>query len=154
MTRRILTGVLLCFAVAIAQAKPNFSGTWSLNLTASDFGPMPNKPDKATTTIDHAEPNLLLTSDVTGPQGQRVIKFKYVTDGSEISNVNGPVELKSTAKWDGDVLVIESKGKLQDNEIKFIDKWSLSSDGKTARQARHIVVQQGEFDQTYVYDKK
>ena len=38
MTRRTLTVVLFCFAVAIAQAKPNFSGTWKLNVTTSDFG--------------------------------------------------------------------------------------------------------------------
>jgi hypothetical protein len=154
MTRRILTAFLFCFAVAIAQAKPDFSGTWNLNIAASNFGPVPNKPEKATTTIENAEPNLRLTSDVTGPQGQRVTKFKYTTDGVEVTNVNGPVEMKSTAKWDGDTLVIESKGKFQDNDLKFIDKWSLSSDGKHATQTRHIVVTQGEFDQTYVFDKQ
>jgi hypothetical protein len=153
MRRRILIAVLFCFAVAIAQARPNFSGTWKLNLTTSDFGAAP-KPEKATTTIEHAEPSLQVTTDVTGPQGQRVTKFKYTTGGAEITNVNGPVEMKSTAKWDGDVLVIESKGKFQDNDITLIDRWSLSSDGKTAKEIRHIVVQQGVFDQTYVYDKQ
>jgi hypothetical protein len=64
------------------------------------------------------------------------------------------VELKSTAKWEADVLVVESKGKFGDNDLKLIDKWSLSKDGKTAKMARHIIVQQGEFDQTYVYDKQ
>jgi hypothetical protein len=151
MTRRTLTVVFFCFA--IAQAKPNFSGTWSLNLATSDFGPAP-KPEKVTTTIEHAEPNLRVSTDITGPQGQRVTKSNYTTDGAEVTNVNGPVEMKSKAKWDGDVLVIESKGKFQDNELTIVDKWSLSSGGKTVKQTKHIVVQQGEFDQTYVYDKQ
>jgi hypothetical protein len=153
MTRRILPVVLFCVAAAAAQAKPNFSGTWKLNTSTSDFGRLPH-PEKATATIEHADPNLQLTSDLTGPRGQQVTKFKFTTDGAEVTNVNGPVELKSRAKWDGDVLVIESKGAFQGNDVTMIDKWSLSEDGKTARQSRHITVSQGEFDQTYVYDKQ
>lgn len=153
MTRRFLTCVLISTALAVAQTKPNLSGTWKLNITTSDFGPLP-KPEKATTAIEHSEPNLQLTSDSTGARGQQVSKYKYSTDGKEVTNVNGPVELKSTAKWDGNVLVIESKGKIQGNDLTFLDKWSLSEDGKTAKLARHIIVTQGEFDQTYVYDKQ
>lgn len=153
ITRRLLTGALFCAALAFSQAKPNFSGVWKMNPDTSEFGPLP-KPEKAIITIEHAEPNIQLTSDTMGPRGQQVAKFKYTTDGKEVTNVNGPVELKSTAKWEADVLVVESKGKFGDNDLKLIDKWSLSKDGKTAKMARHIIVQQGEFDQTYVYDKQ
>jgi hypothetical protein len=153
MTRRILPVVLFCLSISGAYAKPNFSGTWKLNTETSDFGPMP-KPEKGTMTIDHSEPNVQFSNDATGPRGQQVTKFKYVTDGSEVSNTNGPVEMKSKAKWDGDALVVETTGNLQGNDLTLSDKWSLSGDGKTFKMNRHIKVPQGEFDQVYVYEKQ
>jgi len=152
MTRRILIGVSF-LAVMVAQAAPNFSGVWNLNVDASEYGPLP-KPQKIVMTIEQAEPGIQMTLDITGAQGPVTAKFKYSTDGKEVSNVNGPSDLKSAAKWDGDTLVIESTGKFRGNDMKLVDKWTLSSDGKTLKLARHIVVQQGELDQTQVWDKK
>ena len=62
--------------------------------------------------------------------------------------MSGPVEMKSKAEWDRDVLMIETKDKLQDTDVTIVDKWSLASDGKTTKQIKHIVVQQREFDWT------
>jgi hypothetical protein len=56
--------------------------------------------------------------------------------------------MKSKAEWDRDVLMIETKDKLQDTDVTIVDKWSLASDGKTTKQIKHIVVQQREFDWT------
>ena len=119
MKRLTLIGVVFTLAVAAAPAKSNFSGVWNLNTATSDFGPLPNKPEKMVMTVEH---------------------------------VNGPTDLKSTARWDGDTLVVESSGKTRGNDIKLIDKWTL--DGTTLKQARHVIVTQGEFDQTYVFDKQ
>jgi len=81
-------------------------------------------------TIEQAEPSLQITQEIVGAQGPFTAKFKYSTDGKEVSNVNGPSELKSTAKWDNETLVIESAGKFRGNDLKVVDKWPLSSDGK------------------------
>ncbi len=105
-------------------------------------------------TIEQAEPSLQITQEIVGAQGPFTAKFKYSTDGKEVSNVNGPSELKSTAKWDNETLVIESAGKFRENDLKLVDKWALSSDGKTLKLARHIIVEQGELDQTQIWDKK
>ncbi len=105
-------------------------------------------------TIEQAEPSLQITQEIVGAQGPFTAKFKYSTDGKEVSNVNGPSDLKSTAKWDNETLVIESAGKFRGNDWKVVDKWALSSDGKTLKLARHIIVEQGELDQTQIWDKK
>jgi hypothetical protein len=152
MKRLTLIGVVLTLAVVAAPAKSNFSGVWNLNTATSDFGPLPSKPEKMVMTIEQADTGLQITQDITGPQGKFTAKFKYSTDGKEVSNVNGPTDLKSTARWDGDTLVVESSGKTRGNDVKLIDKWTL--DGKTLKQARHVIVTQGEFDQTYVFDKQ
>ena len=153
LTRRILPALLFCAALGVAYAKPNFTGTWKLNVETSDFGPMP-RLEKGTMTIDHSEPNVQFSNDATGPRGQQTTKFKYMTDGSEVSNTNGSSEMKSKAKWDGDVLTIETKGNFNGNDVTLNDKWSLSGDGKIFKLNRHITVPQGEFDQIWVYDKQ
>jgi hypothetical protein len=40
------------------------------------------------------------------------------------------------------------------SEIKLTEKWSLDKAGKTLTDNSHIALPQGEFDITYVMDKK
>jgi hypothetical protein len=61
---------------------------------------------------------------------------------------------KTTASWEGDNLVITLKLDLAGTEVKLIEKWGLSDSGKTLTDNTHIVAPQGEFDITYVMNKK
>ena len=47
----------LAFGMAHAQAKPNFTGTWKVNVAKSDFGAMP-APDSRTDKITHEDTDL------------------------------------------------------------------------------------------------
>ena len=55
-------------------------------------------------------------------------------------------EMKSTAKWDGDVLVIDSKMDMQGNAITITNRWTLSGDGKGLTVAMHFASPMGEGD--------
>src|SRR4029079_14018283 len=46
---------------ALAQVKPNFSGTWNLDVAKSDFGPS-TAPESMTMTIVHKDPSIKATS--------------------------------------------------------------------------------------------
>src|SRR5258708_5356809 len=109
-----LTGFLL-FGLALflagspaAQAKPNFSGEWKLNTSKSEFSPMP-APDKRTDKIVHADPNLAVTTTQTSQAGEGTFELKYSTDGTETTNELRGAPTKSTAKWDGDALMVTTK---------------------------------------------
>lgn len=149
----LLFGAMALAATVQANAKPNFSGEWKLNASKSEFGPMP-APASRTDKIKHEDPSLKINTSSSGPQGDVNFDLSYTTDGTETTNQIRGNPTKSTAKWDGDALVIVTKAKFQDNDITLNDRWTLSEDGKTLTIQRKITAPQGEFEQKTVMDKQ
>jgi len=81
----VVLGLVCCLVLAQAQSKPNFTGTWKVNNSKSDFGPMP-APQSSTSKIDHKEPSLRIATTWVGDQGERTFEFSYTTDGKENTN--------------------------------------------------------------------
>ena len=138
--RKAIVAVLSVTAFAtsmLAQSKPNFSGTWKLNVAKCDFGPLP-APDSRTDVIVHDDP--IIKDDVTqtGGQGNFSGTINYTTDGKEATNKMGPREIKSTLGWEGSHLVVNSKLTFNDAEVTIKCVWTLSDDGKTLTQDAHI----------------
>lgn len=136
----------------LAQTKPNFSGTWKLNVAKSDFGPLP-APDSRTDVITHNEPTIKIDVDQKGGQGDFAGTINYTTDGKEATNSMGPREIKSTLAWEGSNLAVNSKLMYNDAEITIKNVWTLSEDGKTLTQNAHIVSPMGELDTKLISDK-
>jgi hypothetical protein len=140
-------------SAACADSKPDFSGDWKLNVGKSDFGPMP-APTSRTDKVDHKDPSLKFTSRQVGPQGEITREWSCTTDGKECSNTLFGNTWKSTAKWDANNLVVESKGSFNGNDVQSKEKWTLSPDGKTITINRHLAGPMGEADQTIVFEKQ
>lgn len=153
--RSLLVFGLLAFAAmaSLAAGKPNFSGDWKLNIDKSDFGPMP-PPTSQSMKVQHDDPNLKVTTQRSGPQGDDTADAKYSTDGKETTNTVQGQETKTTTTWDGDALVMNTKLDFQGNAITFNRKWTLSTDGKSLTDNIHVTSPQGEFDLKQVYDKQ
>jgi hypothetical protein len=154
MLRKAMVTVLTvsAFAASLLAQKPNFSGTWTLNVSKSDFGPLP-APTGRVDVIEHKDPVLKMSSIVESAQGKQSLVANYTTDGKEVANMQGPQEIKSTVVWDGDKLVFNSKLKAGDNDVTIKNVWSLSSDGNTLTRNAHFVAQMGEADQTQIFEK-
>jgi len=156
MTRRACAAVficlLLCSLTLLAADKPDFSGNWKLNVDKSDFGPMP-KPEKADYTIVHKDPEMNVKSTAVGSMGEMTNEVKILTDGTEFTNTIRGQEVKGTAKWDGKTLVVTQKLEVQGTAITFIQKWTLSDDGKSIVQEVNISTPQGEVAQKAILDK-
>jgi hypothetical protein len=132
--------VLAVASVAFAQAKPDFSGTWTLDPAASGMdaaaggggrqggggrgmmGPMTVKVAGNTMTVERAG------------MGGNTMTTTYKLDGTESVNKQTmgrgenarEVELKSTAKWDGAKLVISTQRPGQGGEMMTsTETWSL-----------------------------
>ena len=148
----VLVGLTAVGLAAGADSRPNFSGEWKMNAAKSNFGPMP-APESRTDKIDHKDPSLKLTSTFTTPQGERTREWSCTTDGKECENAMGQVSFKSSTKWDGGNLVVDSKGSFSNNEVQIKEKWSLSEDGKTLTIERHLSSSMGEGDQKIVLEK-
>lgn len=145
--------VLLAAASLAAQSKPNFSGTWKLNTSKSDFGPLP-APTSRTDVIEHNDPALKVATTADTPQGPQSFTSNYTTDGKEATNKRGPAEAKSTITWDGNKLVVNTKLNVQDQDVTIKSVWTLSEDGKTLTQNVHLSAAMGEADQVQVFEKQ
>lgn len=138
-----------------ASAKPNLSGTWVLDVSKSNLGPMP-PPDSRTDTIEHKDPSFKLMVDQTGgPMGQMTFTLNAVTDGKTVSTwtVLGS-DAKSTAHWDGSTLVVHTDTKIQDDPATFDSRYILSPDGKTLNVQGHFSGPMGDGNTDLVFAKK
>lgn len=156
MQRRFFWAAVITLAMGLAgaaQAKPNFSGDWKLNVDKSEFGPMP-PPTSMSVKIDHTDPDLKVATQQSGAQGDMNYEVKYTTDGKESTNTIGPMEAKSTATWDSDDLIVNTKLDANGMQITIKGKWSLSADGKTLTQSSHLTSPQGEIDLKQVFEKQ
>jgi hypothetical protein len=149
---------LLFAVVALAQnATPNFTGTWTLDVAKSDFGPAP-PPDSVVMTIDHKEPTVKSTTVQKSSQGDATNEATVTTDGRE--NVNKlraagfDQDVKSTSKWSGRKLTTERTLEIQGMSIGMNDAWELSDDGKVLTIVREINTPQGSFSTRLAFDKK
>jgi hypothetical protein len=149
MTRLSLVLTCALALCASAQTKPDLNGTWKMNPSKSKFGGQ-GGPDAITIKFDQQEPNLSESLTIVNPQGERTLNLKYTTDGKEsVSQIDGN-EVKTTAKWEGETLVIELRG----SDNLFRRKFTLSDGGKTMMMAVHIAGQGGEQDDTVVLEKQ
>jgi hypothetical protein len=146
-----LLAVLGC--VAVAQAKPNFTGEWKVNVGKSDFGLMP-PPTSMTQKITHNDPQLKVATAVVTESGDFSNTSSYTTDGKECVNQMFNTDVKSTVKWDGDTLTIDSRMDFQGDAVKFTEMWSLSEDGKTLTKTAHFSGPQGEGDSKTIFEKQ
>ena len=149
--RLLAASAVLCLA---ASAKPNFSGTWKLDTEKSSFGPMP-APTSMTREIKHTEPSLQIKTTTVSQQGDNVMELRYTTDGKESTNTTRMGDIKGTAQWEGDALVVRyTIANPQTGEIKFEDRWTLSSSGKVTTVVSKISGGFGEVDRKLFFDKQ
>jgi hypothetical protein len=145
----MITAIAVFAIATAAPAKPNFSGTWRLNQVKSHYGPV-SAPKKMERKIVHQDPMLKMTIVQANDDGERTLEQEYKTDGSASVNKVGNREVTSTARWDGQVLVISSeRGDLAQSE-----RWTLSEDGQVLTLVNRIKSPKGNFDVTVVMDKE
>lgn len=137
--------------VAVAQSRPDFSGTWKTDISKSNFGLLP-PPQSASMKVEHKEPALKLISITASDSGERSFEASFTTDGKECTNFLGNTEVKSVLKWDGSALLMEHKA--GGGEVVVKDKWTLSEDGKVLTLVRQWSGSQGETTQTLVHQKQ
>lgn len=159
MSARILTMAALLTTVALhsaaGQAKPNFGGTWKLNVEKSDpmggggagGGGMGAGMAPAPTTITQTDAKLTIETKF----GDQVRTTNYNLDGSESTNPGRNGDSKSKAHWDGASLVIEttSASGMTSKEVR-----SLSEDAKTMTVVTTRQGANGETTRKTVYDKQ
>jgi hypothetical protein len=111
-------------------------------------------PNSMTGKITHEDPALKVAIKQSSERGDFEYEVSYSTDGKETTNEVRGNPMKSIAKWDADVLVIDTKASSNGNDFTILDKMSLSPDGKILTLKRHFSSSRGELDQTLVLEKQ
>jgi hypothetical protein len=133
----IAAAIFAVASVAFAQAKPDFSGTWTLDPEASGApagggggggggrqgGALGNGPSTVKQTAD--------TLTIERTMGENQVTLTYKLDGTESKNTmmgrgGTPTESVSTAKWDGSKLTIISKQDMGGQMVETTQNWSLT----------------------------
>ena len=108
--------------------KPDFSGTWTLNLGASEFGFL-KPPARREDVVVHEEPSLRVTTRQKDTNGDNVVGREVTIGGSEVTiDVLGkPRQL--SAIWDGDDLLLVTRWEVGGNPRELTDRWTLQDGG-------------------------
>jgi hypothetical protein len=126
----LLAVVLAVPSMAMAQAKPNFTGKWVQDMEKSDpmggggGGRGPAGPQTLTYTQTATE----LKIDREGPNG--VTSTVYKLDGSPSENAGGRGgAITSKTVWDGSKLVTSYTRTMGENSVSVTETRSLEADG-------------------------
>lgn len=160
MKRVLLTALVAAMVIpfpARAQSKPDFSGTWTLDTAKSDPPPQGRGGGGGmgggTLTIKQTGTELAVTSE--GRQGPQTMTYKL--DGSPSSNEvmgrGGAQTVKSTAKWEGSSLVIETTRDVNGMSITTKEVRTLGAGGKEMTIESATQTPQGEMKRKTVYTK-
>ena len=153
--KTILAATVIALALTAhdtpAQTKPNFSGFWKMNGPKSDFGVVP-APALLERKITHAEPNLTIVEDQDAGLGVQTTTRTYTTDGKGSTFLSSGAEVKGTAVWDGSALVVTSAAEIV--MLKFVDRMTLSADGKTMTSTIRLSAGQDDLDLKVVFEKQ
>ena len=118
-----------------ANPRPDFTGVWELKLERSVL--RGQAPRRIAMEIEHREPRLVQKIQLTDADGaEKRMTFAYEA-GAETTNSLGGAPARTSAHWEGAVLVIESRVKTPCREVHLRDHWSLSDDGRTLTMAHH-----------------
>lgn len=149
-----LQGCAVVFLMAASLfGKQDFTGVWNMVADKSDFGALP-APEKIERTIEHKDPSISIKTVQVGQQGEVKTELSYTTDGKEFSQTTRFGELKGTANWEGEELVVKTKRQVQGTEIESTDRWKLGEGGKSLVVNSQITTPQGEFKFTIHFEKK
>ena len=138
-TLLITAAIFVLSVIALAAAKPNYTGTWTMD-RARSFG-LPRDMNQ-TLTITQKDDRIELETKLIQPNNERTVKDTYTLDGKEydftpvVPPNQPPATGKRTAVWlpgdrgiqVTDVTTAETpKGTVKTQTVR---KWTISSQGE------------------------
>jgi hypothetical protein len=149
-----LAGVAALTVQLSAQAKPNFSGEWTMVPEKSSFGMMPT-PTTMTRTITHKDPAVKIVTAQTGSAlGDTTVETNFTTDGKPQTNTVTGTPVSTVGAWDGAAMTFHSTFNQQGADITIDDRYELSDAGQTLTNTRKFASPDGGFEAKIVFKKK
>ncbi len=124
------------------QGKPDFSGTWALDMTNSRFEAPKSRLvyDSLTLTVSHHDPKLEIVRKIAKKKKLRTQDLIYYTDrrGETNPSFNQSETVQSKTYWEGNILITKGTASMPIAGDLIIsdtsERWELSADGRTLTQ--------------------
>lgn len=135
------------------MSPPDFSGTFTLNRTRSEFAFL-KPPKMRVDSIVHAEPALAVTTLQIDTNGANTTVRKFTTDQQPVTiEVLGKAR-QLRAHWEDTDLVVETSWDHNGTPRILTDRWRLTSDRKQLVITRHQEMNGGPVRQRFVLDRE
>ncbi len=106
----LLVPALSLLALAAAtQAKPDFSGSWTLSRERSTLQAPFSSIERGTVRIAHREPEFSFHRAFVTAGREDTLGYELKTDGSEVERQEGAIRSVSSLRWVGDTLMYLSR---------------------------------------------
>jgi hypothetical protein len=135
------------------MARPDFSGTFTLNRELSDFAFL-KPPRMRVDSIVHADAELAVTTLQIDTNGANTTVRRFNIGGEPVTiEVLGKArELR--ARWDENELVVETSWDHSGNVRVLTDRWTLSANRRQLVVNRHQEMNGGAVRQRFVLDRE
>jgi len=143
----VLAALALGAGALSAQSKPDFTGTWKLNMEKSDLGGAPITA--LVVTVGHKDPSFTFTAKGTAGGEDFEETESFTTDGKSSPDSHGGT---IAAHWDGKALVLIGTTP-EGTEVENA-RMALSPDGKNITRDAVQKTDEGEQKRHEVYDKQ
>lgn len=108
--------------------RPNFSGIWVVNFAESKLEI--EAPESSLFEIRHDDPSFVLSRTHKAKDYEDTFSLEMSTDGKEFNTSKRNIEIRGNCKWQGEILVFESRLLWGTSEGKNVVRYRLSQDGR------------------------
>jgi hypothetical protein len=155
--RSLLVSLFISSAATLMYAqqggKPDFSGTWVMNVQKSE---VKDPPVSSVFKIVHREPAYHWSATHVYQDGKNdTARLDLITDGKhEATRKYRGYKSHIRMYWEGDVLVLDEKAVTKDGTGTNVVRYSLSADGKTLTAIEHDEIPSASWTNRWVFDRQ
>jgi hypothetical protein len=155
----VLTALVLCHlsntAPVVAQDadRPDFAGTWILDVDASSFGPSP-APDSARIVVERADDHVVMTR-ISYMHGENAVRFDMPADGEVHQATTDDGATDATIEWDDGIFTVWLVGQANVGDVDVTEVWGIDAESSQLSIDRTIDVPgYGVFEQKLLYSRR
>ena len=134
----LLAALIFVRAPVSAQQRPDFSGDWTLDRSASSLQGEMTAVEGGTVRIQHREPSFAFTRTFVIKAQAIDTSFEIQTDGRELANVNRGLASKSRMEWQGNSLLLTVLIDGPRGTVSNVVRYELLDGGRTLRAVEDV----------------
>jgi len=151
MATMFLVGVA---SATVVQSKPDFSGEWILNRSASALSPGADAVRSGVVRIEHREPMFRYSATFVGDGKPLEVAYELRSDGQEVTAAQQGPPSVSSLRWDGDALIFTGRIGRGAGEVTLSFRYELLDDGRRLRAAEQLRGGGRDQDNVWIFERR